>query len=467
MQNTFSSILNRVIESGVQSKNSIILNSKIDRSTFFQILSGKRLPTEKQYGKLLSAISPDDTLIKELDFAYISEKYGSSFINTYQFVLRLFSILKQHSFPPEYPSAVFSKNSAPLEPFESGVALRSSEEITNCIRHILLNEIKTETLDKTETSYIDIFAPTQALSDLGLFDMIKIIDINNKNNISFRHLASFWNWNITRSHEAFIGFSQFLSLITSINLSYNIYSFDSKCSDFLSGTILPYYIIFPNGVLFFNQNYSSGFYSRNENLLSFFKSEYQKIIDSLTPMIVSAEQFKDFIPLLSSLPDKTKTWHIANKPGLAYISNDYFLKQYVPDKETRERFSSYSTAYQHTDYKEFNSESGLLDMIKNGNMIELSYHVDISDDDLDKMASILSERLDKNLFMINTDKLPLSENWSVYVVEDTLILMTPLTKGKKAIYVTEKTIVQAFTEFCTIMEKGFLLRDSSSVKSKL
>ena len=106
-------------------------------------------------------------------------------------------------------------------------------------------------------------------------------------------------------------------------------------------------------------------------------------------------------------------------------------------------------------------------MIKNGNMIELSYQFDISDEDLEKMASILSERLDKNLFMINTDKLPLSENWSVYIVEDTLILMTPLTKGKKAIYVTEKTIVQAFTEFCTILEKGFLLRDSSSVKSKL
>lgn len=463
---TFSDILNSVIESGVQSKNSIILNSNIDRSTFFQILNGKRLPTEKQYVKLLSAISPDDKLIKELDSTYLSEKYGATFIDTYQFIMRIFSILKQHSFPPEYPTAVFTHKTDDRPPLESGVALNSSEAISACIKHILLDEVENNA-DSKKATYIDIFAPTQALSDLGLYEMIKIIDINDKNNIAFRHLASFWNWNITRSHEAYIGFANFLSLVTSIGLNYDIYSFDSKGSDFLSGTILPYYIIFSNGILFFNQTYSCGFYTANENLLDFFKTEFNKIIASLTPMIVSAEKINNLIQLLLNLPDKTKTWNIANKPGIVYLINDYFLKTYIKDAKLREKYKLRGDAFQHTDHKEFLSESGLLETAKNKDVTEIDLHMHVSDDDLKKISSIFADRLDKDLFMVNTDKLPISENWSVYVVEDTLLLMVPLSKGKKAIYVTEKTIVKAFTDFCNVLEKGFLLKDSGNIKNEL
>ena len=464
MQRSFSTILNNTIESGVQSKNSIILNSKIDRSTFFQILSGKRLPTEKQYIKLLSAISPDETLTKELDYAYISEKYDNGFFETYQFILRVFSILKQHSFPPDYPSAVFKSHLDKPETFESGVALSSSEEITRCIRHMLLTESISLSKEKDSApAFIDIFAPTQALSDLGLYDMIKVMDINANNNISFRHLASFWNRNITRSDESYIGFASFLSLITSINLNYNIYSFDSTGNDFLSGSILPYYIIFPTGVLFFNQNYSSGFYTNNENLLTFFKKEFQKIIDSLTPMIVSAEKFTDFIPLLESMPDKTKTWHTSNKPSLVYIADEKFLRENVKDKTMCDKLVSRCNAFQHTDYKEFINEAALNDMLSNNTLTELDISIDVNDSTLKKIAAQLSERLGKSLFTINTDKIPISENWSVYVVEDTLVFMVPLTKGKKALYVTEKNIVKAFTDFFTVFEKGFLLKEPKKV----
>ncbi len=463
---TFSDILNSVIESGVQSKNSIILNSNIDRSTFFQILNGKRLPTEKQYVKLLSAISPDDKLIKELDSAYLSEKYGATFIDTYQFILRIFSILKQHSFPPEYPTAVFSHKTRDQEPFRSGATLNSSEAISACIKHLLLNEVGKNT-SAEKTTYIDIFAPTQALSDLGLYDMIKIIDINDKKNIAFRHLASFWNWNITRSHEAYIGFANFLSLVTSIDLNYDIYSFDSRGSDHLSGTILPYYIIFSKGILFLNQTYSCGFYTENENLLEFFKTEFDKIIASLTPMIVSAEKINNIIQLLMNLPDKTKTWNIANKPGVVYLLNDYFLKTYVKEQEQRDKYKLRADAFQHTDHKEFLSESGLRKMTESRTIRELDFEMQVSDNDLKKISSILGDRLDNDLFTVNTDKLPISENWSVYVVEDTLLLMVPLSKGKKIIYVTEKTIVKAFTDFCNILEKGFLLKDNGNIKAEL
>ena len=109
--------------------------------------------------------------------------------------------------------------------------------------------------------------------------------------------------------------------------------------------------------------------------------------------------------------------------------------------------------------KKAQNEAALNDMLSNNTLTELDISIDVNDSTLKKIAAQLSERLGKSLFTINTDKIPISENWSVYVVEDTLVFMVPLIQGKKALYITEKTIVKAFTDFFTVFEKGFLLKE--------
>lgn len=58
IQKDFYLHLNTLIQQTNLSKNKLIKQTDIDRSTFFQILSGKRMPTAVQFGSILSAAIP-------------------------------------------------------------------------------------------------------------------------------------------------------------------------------------------------------------------------------------------------------------------------------------------------------------------------------------------------------------------------------------------------------------------------
>ena len=69
----FSELLNSYIEKSDMTKNSMINVLNIDRSTFFQILNGRRLPTNKQ---LMDIVENIDVSEAKVDTQNIKEMHG-------------------------------------------------------------------------------------------------------------------------------------------------------------------------------------------------------------------------------------------------------------------------------------------------------------------------------------------------------------------------------------------------------
>ena len=104
--------------------------------------------------------------------------------------------------------------------------------------------------------------------------------------------------------------------------------------------------------------------------------------------------------------------------------------------------------FQHTRFCELISPEGLKDLFNNGVLSELDTDITLrNEDDYLYIRNALISRLGKTLYIIDSNFLPISDNWSIYCIEHELVIFVPLQRGKRYFSVSEKNIVEAFTQF--------------------
>ena len=82
----FVELLNSYIERSDITKNSLIESVGIDRSTFFQILSGKRLPTNRQLLDIINKLDIANVEKDRLIDYYERESLGEDVYQAHMFV---------------------------------------------------------------------------------------------------------------------------------------------------------------------------------------------------------------------------------------------------------------------------------------------------------------------------------------------------------------------------------------------
>lgn len=75
---SFHSLLNSIIDSQSVTKNSLINETGIDRSSFYQILSGKRIPTKDQITSIIRQLDISATDEMALYDAFYLERLGET-----------------------------------------------------------------------------------------------------------------------------------------------------------------------------------------------------------------------------------------------------------------------------------------------------------------------------------------------------------------------------------------------------
>lgn len=74
----FSEILTEYVNGSSRTKNTIIREAEIDRSTFYQILRGKRLPTRYQFARIAALLDLDRDRFDRLHHAFEAERHEST-----------------------------------------------------------------------------------------------------------------------------------------------------------------------------------------------------------------------------------------------------------------------------------------------------------------------------------------------------------------------------------------------------
>lgn len=97
----FCELLELLIEKTGLSKNTILQESSIDRSTFYQILKGKRLPTYAQLARLSFALHLTKEEYHQLRMVYEQEKSGEEESQIVKFHDLLLAVNEDRDWPPE------------------------------------------------------------------------------------------------------------------------------------------------------------------------------------------------------------------------------------------------------------------------------------------------------------------------------------------------------------------------------
>ena len=74
----FSEILTEYVNGSSRTKNTIIREAEVDRSTFYQILKGKRLPTRYQFARIAALLDLDRDQFDRLHHAFEAERHEST-----------------------------------------------------------------------------------------------------------------------------------------------------------------------------------------------------------------------------------------------------------------------------------------------------------------------------------------------------------------------------------------------------
>ena len=178
----YSDTLSKYVDRQSISKNGLVEATGIDRSTFFQILSGKRFPTSEQADLIEKHLELATLERKELKTLYERERIGEKAWMEREFVsraLRMIAEAREQSIDIEIN---FIPEKIPRVGNIDGIY-----NIADYIKRILLVELYAESKEG-----IDCFVSLDILQNYGFFDILKAIgaDQRSRNN-RIRQLVEF------------------------------------------------------------------------------------------------------------------------------------------------------------------------------------------------------------------------------------------------------------------------------------
>ena len=175
------------------------------------------------------------------------------------------------------------------------------------------------------------------------------------------------------------------------------------------------------------------------------KGLFEAAFEKALPLVSGFESKEEYVKLIGSYPDK-KLYIAERKPGVSFLYSEEFLNRYIP-AEMQEWVKSHCKAFINREYLEFVTLDGIKEFAMNGEINEAGFELHDAKEDIPTALGIFKSRLHDTLEIVNEDVFPLSQNWSISVVENEFIVLVPYLSNDRIIFISEKNIVRAFTEY--------------------
>lgn len=447
----FSDQLNRSVKLSGKSKNQIIDESKINRSSFFQFLNGKRMPTKEHLNAILATLQltpgEEEHLRKLYDIAEIGENIYESRQGCVECLEDLALLTKQnrrpiHEFVGE---AIYSVSRAPILG-----ANRVYQELCHLAQAEML---------KAEPQ-IDLFLPRKPN------DFIKYLKsfIQNKSNkkIRMRQLIQFSLDEEEKNKDVLKFFNSLIFLMAVSGDSYEAYYYysNAKMNDAV-GVLYPYCVMTSGGAMLLSARMDRALFSTRHSILVACQEQFEEAVSRAKPFL---ESDTDIMEMLSTETRQRNTWantgyqyfnapcfgnylpekviHMCQTPALAPLIQMY---QRRIERDKKERYVSFCT------------EEGIEDFAQTGIFPEFPSEL------VHAIAPrarrlILEEMLyrpvpHKPIYLLDSSRVKASSEFVfVTVPNERIIIQRPQTYGMRSYVFHEKNLINAFTDFFQHLE---------------
>ena len=474
---SFHSLLNSIIDSQSVTKNSLINETGIDRSSFYQILSGKRIPTKDQITSIIRQLDISAADEMALYDAFYLERLGEVNYHYLKFTEKCLRVIgspyidanASNNQPPSYSQELQNKLSDnPIDTDQSQattgtILYHSTDEIICGLTKFLIHA------SKKENNHLQVSLPFDLSSRIKLFSNIQSLITSGKfQNATISQILHFQTKNPNDITEKLDGFATLLeSILTKgTNITYNIYYYsnEQKVSK-NSGVLFPFYIITDDASLLLNADANKGCLLTDPSLIGFMCKEFDSVFDHAKPFLSSFSQ-KELPQFQARSIPAEEVIFIQKHPGACLMVTDDLVEKYVPE-EFKETLKQHFHFMQQMNASEGITLDGIREFARNHVISESGFYVEANTADIINALEQLKSRLDRNLFVLDTEKIPVSDNWAFLLYPDQYALLVPNKELDFIICVSDPDIIQALTyTFHSVDFNDFIL-DKNYVKHEL
>lgn len=344
---SFHSLLNSIIDSQSVTKNSLINETGIDRSSFYQILSGKRIPTKDQITSIIRQLDISAADEMALYDAFYLERLGETNYHYLKFTEKCLRVIGSpyidtNASNNQTPSRSQElQNKLPDNPIDTNqsqaatgtILYHSTDEIICGLTKFLIHA------SKKENNHLQVSLPFDLSSRIKLFSNIHSLITSGKfQNATISQILHFQTKNPNDITEKLDGFATLLeSILTKgTNITYNIYYYsnEQKVSK-NSGVLFPFYIITDDASLLLNADANKGCLLTDPSLIGLMREEFASVFDHAKPFLSSFSQ-KELPQFQARSIPAEEVIFIQKHPGACLMVTDDLVEKYVPEefKET-------------------------------------------------------------------------------------------------------------------------------------
>lgn len=474
---SFHSLLNSIIDSQSVTKNSLINETGIDRSSFYQILSGKRIPTKDQITSIIRQLDISATDEMALYDAFYLERLGETNYHYLKFTEKCLRVIGSpyidtNASNNQTPSRSQElQNKLPDNPIDTDqsqattgtILYHSTDEIICGLTKFLIHA------SKKENNHLQVSLPFDLSSRIKLFSNIHSLITSGKfQNATISQILHFQTKNPDDITEKLDGFATLLESIFTkgTNITYNIYYYsnEQKVSK-NSGVLFPFYIITDDASLLLNADANKGCLLTDPSLIGFMRKEFASVFDHAKPFLSSFSQ-KELPQFQARSIPAEEVIFIQKHPGACLMVTDDLVEKYVPE-EFKETLKQHFHFMQQMNASEGITLDGIREFARNHVIYESGFYVEADTPDIINALEQLKARLDRNLFVLDTEKIPVSDNWAFLLYTDQYALLVPNKELDFIICVSDPDIIHALTyTFHSVDFEDYVL-DNTLVRNEI
>ena len=399
------------------SKNEIIRRTGIDRSTFYQIINGRRNATPAQLTAILKHLNLDQQERLHLIQIYERERVGDAVYKDWE---QITNFLKR------------------LDHTENNTEeVRSFPVITQAMERVAESE---------NPSLIRFFLPGTLLNSLGIYqDLVRIASQHPDREFKAMFLLAPMIES-TVFETVLDNLPELLQLLQSTNLRICAGSVPAATAEFTYITPYPYYILTGDSLILFSEDGSKMTTVNEKSYLQIYDETFQKVYCRAGNVIESPHTLSAMMETISryfQIFAGQEIIFLTPVPCINLSITDAQLTRYFPD----ERLLAFKHLLEKVSVTEFTSRMGMQRMLKERSVDENGVHIDILPEDIPILAHNIEERLKKNLYFLIEETVTVPRNWGIYVFGEEILVIVSHNNCRSLITVCNRDITKKFADW--------------------
>lgn len=440
-------------------------------------MSGKRIPTKDQITSIIRQLDISAADEMALYDAFYLERLGETNYHYLKFTEKCLRVIGSpyidtNASNNQTPSRSQElQNKLPDNPIDTDqsqaatetILYHSTDEIICGLTKFLIHA------SKKENNHLQVSLPFDLSSRIKLFSSIQSLITSGKfQNATISQILHFQTKNPNDITEKLDGFATLLeSILTKEpNITYNIYYYsnEQKVSK-NSGVLFPFYIITDDASLLLNADANKGCLLTDPSLIGLMREEFASVFDHAKPFLSSFSQ-KELPQFQARSIPAEEVIFIQKHPGACLMVTDDLVDKYVPN-EFKETLKQHFHFMQQMNASEGITLDGIREFARNHVISESGFYVEANTSDIINALEQLEARLDRNLFVLDTEKIPVSDNWAFLLYPDQYALLVPNKELDFIICVSDPDIIHALTyTFHSVDFEDYIL-DNTLVRNEI